>query len=124
LAINLESIESGLPDNKQKIAIPENEHRAEKVKAIGENLDFLKKTGIYYPFNHGTILSLYGWRGTPEGANLINEKQGILREIIAAIDQEKEIKSWIPSESNDEIVSVLEELTGKSSETEKEPVRH
>jgi hypothetical protein len=124
MGIHLESIEPGLPDDKPKITSPENERTVEKIKAIGENLDFLENSGIYYPFNYGTILSLYGLRGTSEGTKLISEKQDILKQIIAAIDQEKEARSWHPSENNDEIVSVLEELTGNSPETEDEPARH
>jgi hypothetical protein len=123
MSIHLESIESGISDDKRKISSPENGPVAKKIKEIGENLDFLEETNIYYPFNYGTILSLYGLRGTPEGMNLINEKQGILRQIIAAINKEKEYKSWFPSENNDEIVSVLEELAGRSPETERAPTK-
>lgn len=113
-----------MPDDKRKIATQENKHTAEKIKAIGENLDFLKKTGIYYPFDYGTILSLFGLRRTPEGVRLISEKQEVLEKIITAIDQEKELKYWVSSENNNEIISVLEELTGKSSEMDEAPIRH
>jgi len=121
------TLESGAletPNKNKKEVEGKDEYMAENIEEIAGNLKSLEETGIYYPFNYETILSLYKFRDTPEGKELINEKQGVLKQIVEAIEREKELKYWFPSESNDEIISVLGKLIGKSSEAEKEPTKH
>ena len=81
---------------------------------IRKYLDGLERNKIYYPFEYGKILSLYGLRETEGGKELLNKKHEVLKQIIDAIESEKEKKSWIPSESNIEIEAVLEELIVKN----------
>jgi hypothetical protein len=61
-------------------------------------------------------LNLYALRGTEAGKELINEKREVLKQIIIAIDQEKEGGLWEGSESNREIEAVLRKLVGENDE--------
>jgi len=102
----------------------ENENISKKIEEVGSYLESLEKINIYYPFNHGTILSLYGLKNTKEGMALIDRKKPVLNQIMVAIDREKQMKYWDPTESNEEIVSVLEELIGNHQERGEESTRH
>jgi hypothetical protein len=110
---------------EQKKTSATNEKVLEKIAGIRAYLGQLEKTNIYYPFNYETIFSLYSLKDkAPEAKALIDEKQTTLRQILAAINLEKEKKFWIPGGSNDEIAEVLEELTASGEDKEARPATH